>query len=839
MRCKDRSFRRSTAVVVAACLTWATAGEGWAMARAAEARRGVVAADLKEGKDGKAESVGTAMSEMATFEAWARRAKLPPAAFARHAAAVAKIRSVAEGRLSADAPLARSLDPQRLPFRSLRQVKRAPGERFAALAATLGATGTAAGVLRAAPPTPADLAPTEEVQLTDEIRALAASLGNDPRRIYEWVKNEVEFVPTFGAVQGSQATLESRRGNAMDTASLLIALLRAAGVPARYVLGVANTSGAEARDAFGGMSSTLMAQQLAQAGGIAASAQTLGGEERLQFEHTWIEAYVDYVPGRGAAHGAGDTWLPLDAAWKVHAFAPPLSWVGAPPIADIIQPGDHLFSVDESLGRATEFDDRALSPRIETWLKDTLTFLASHQVPAGVDALVGGQAVRAENRSILPGSLPYRVVRTDVRAAALPASLRQTLSLEGFASAFDRAAGRRAFVASISFPALASRRLSVRFVPASPLDEQILATARATGAAALPIYLVRVVPRVELDGALLASGAPFPMGSAYLLDATLRGPSGSERVPFTVTAGDEIVVGAQAGEIQTASAERRLASHPVADAAEYLHQAQLQYFAAFATFADAAARALGARLVHQPSVGLFSAPLSVSTLYGVPFSGTYSSHAMDLQLLSVDAAAADARTAAGARRQAGFIASYLEGAIFERLEEPRDPDSGTGGLSAVSLLGAAAVQGIPLYRVTRDNLAAVLPHLELSAAVETDVANAVQQGRIALVPERNVDFGIWRGAGYVIEDPVSGAAGYLISGGTAGGALVNCVKSLVPAWLPVHVIAFAAALALLLAVTIVYFPQILEALIDAVQAFARLILMLRFLAPVGAAELAR
>jgi hypothetical protein len=804
----------------------------------------VVPKDIRDSKDSKDEkgteknagaavSENSALAELASVEAWARRAKLPPAAFARHAVAVARIRAAAAGRLSVAGPVERTLDPRRLPFRTMREEKRIPGARFAALAAQTS------GIARTAPPGPADLAPTEEVQLTDEIRALAASLGNDPRRIYEWVRNEVEFVPTFGAIQGSQATLEARRGNAIDTASLLIALLRSAGVPARYVLGVASAPGAEARDAFGGAATTLMAQQLAQAGGIAAGVQAVGGEERLQFEHAWVEAYVDYVPGRGAVRGEGDTWLPLDAAWKLHAFAPPLSWEGAPPIADIVQPGDHLFSVDESLGRATEFDDRALGPRIETWLQGTLAYLSSHQVPATAEGLVGGETVLPETRSILPGSLPYRVARTDSRVSALPASLRQTLTLQGFASAFDRAAGRAAFTTSISFPALANRRLGVRFAPASPLDEQILAAARDSGAEALPIYLVRVTPRVELDGTLLASGAPVPMGSAYLLDATLRGPSGREIVPFAVGAGDEIVVGAQAGEIQRSSAERRLAAHPVADAAEFLHQAQLQFFAAFGMLADVSARALGARLVHQPSVALFSAPLSVSMLYGVPFSGTYSSHAMDLQLLGVGAAAGNAQTAKAARRQAGFIASYLEGAIFERLEEPRDPDSGTGGLSAVSLLGAAAVQGIPLYRVTPSNLAAVLPHLALSAAVETEVENAVRQGKIALVPERDVDLGIWRGAGYVIEDPVSGAAGYLISGGTAGGALVRCVKSLVPAWLPVHVLAFAAALALLLAVTIVYFPQILEALVDAVQAFARLILMLRFLAPVGAAEFAQ
>ena len=43
---------------------------------------------------------------------------------------------------------------------------------------------------------PDELAPNEDVQITPAIQALAASLGNEPLGIYEWVRNNVEFVPT-------------------------------------------------------------------------------------------------------------------------------------------------------------------------------------------------------------------------------------------------------------------------------------------------------------------------------------------------------------------------------------------------------------------------------------------------------------------------------------------------------------------------------------------------------------------------------------------------------------------------------------------------------------------
>src|SRR5581483_2453069 len=84
---------------------------------------------------------------------------------------------------------------------------------------------------------PAYLAETTEVVLTDAIKAKAQELEYNPVKIYHWVRNHVEWLPTWGATQDADVTLGSQRGNAFDIASLLIALLRASGIPARYVHG--------------------------------------------------------------------------------------------------------------------------------------------------------------------------------------------------------------------------------------------------------------------------------------------------------------------------------------------------------------------------------------------------------------------------------------------------------------------------------------------------------------------------------------------------------------------------------------------------------------------------
>lgn len=80
-------------------------------------------------------------------------------------------------------------------------------------------------------PTPEDLAETIEVQFTPEIIAKARELGNNHVKIYNWVRNNIEFVPTYGSIHGAHMTLLTKQGNAFDTASLLIALLRASNIP--------------------------------------------------------------------------------------------------------------------------------------------------------------------------------------------------------------------------------------------------------------------------------------------------------------------------------------------------------------------------------------------------------------------------------------------------------------------------------------------------------------------------------------------------------------------------------------------------------------------------------
>jgi hypothetical protein len=219
------------------------------------------------------------------------------------------------------------LDPNNLPFRTQKPTTKKPrlkkedferdfGKGMTSsrsqepiLVASIGSlTGLlTTGIVGATdPPAPEDLAETIEVQFTPDITAKAAELNHDPVKIYNWVRNNIEFVPTYGSIQGAQMTLETKQGNAFDTASLLVALLRVSGVHARYVLGTVEIPIEKLMNWGGGFTDPTAAADFFASGGIPTTVLRSGGNiVKAQIEHVWVEAYVDYVPSRGARHKPG------------------------------------------------------------------------------------------------------------------------------------------------------------------------------------------------------------------------------------------------------------------------------------------------------------------------------------------------------------------------------------------------------------------------------------------------------------------------------------------------------------------------------------------------------
>lgn len=111
------------------------------------------------------------------------------------------------------------------------------------------------------------------------------------------MRNHVEWVPTWGAIQSADDTLAKRRGNAHDIASLTIALLRASDIPARYQYGTIELDAEQVNNWVGGVAVPEAALQLLGQGGIASRGIAAGGRiAKVQMEHVWVSAFVDSRP---------------------------------------------------------------------------------------------------------------------------------------------------------------------------------------------------------------------------------------------------------------------------------------------------------------------------------------------------------------------------------------------------------------------------------------------------------------------------------------------------------------------------------------------------------------
>ena len=143
---------------------------------------------------------------------------------------------------------------------------------------------------------------------TPEITELARALQHDPKQIFEYVRNHINYLPYFGSLKGATLTYLDGSGNDFDQASLMIALLRASGYTAQYVHGqmlIPDQDTADNQDMQHWLSvdanSSIVAQVLGN-GGIPATYSS----PNWLVDRVWVEATID-----GATYA-------LDPAFKIY-----------------------------------------------------------------------------------------------------------------------------------------------------------------------------------------------------------------------------------------------------------------------------------------------------------------------------------------------------------------------------------------------------------------------------------------------------------------------------------------------------------------------------------------
>ena len=429
---------------------------------------------------------------------------------------------------NAPRPAPSLIDWQRLPWQVQKPLEARPAESEAALQQKLGLPQAKA----ASAATAADTAFTPEAPDSPEIRQLAQKLERNPLKIYQWVHDHIHYTPTQGSVQGAADTLDKKAGNATDTASLLIALLRSSGIAARYVYGTVDIPLAQAQNWAGGLKTPEALQQILGQGGIANTLLVKGGQPvAIRMEHVWAEAFIQYHPGWGARHVPGqstpDAWIPMDASFKQYTYSDGMDLQQAVPLdaAALISAAGQGAQVNEAEGWVQHLNTAALQGQLSAYQQRLKTYIdRQNGGQSTVGQVLGQRAAQIDPLPFFAATLPYEVKARSQSFGAIPDSLKARFR---YAIYPDKQSAVLEGSPILQFEAdtasLAGKKLTLAWVAASDADQraiEALIPAPRPGQTLKPQDLPRglpasisLKPQILVEGAVKAEGSALRAGS--------------------------------------------------------------------------------------------------------------------------------------------------------------------------------------------------------------------------------------------------------------------------------------------------------------------------------------
>ncbi len=376
-----------------------------------------------------------------------------------------------------------------------------------------------------------------------EITAKAQELENKPVKIYNWVRNNIEFVPTYGSIQGADYCLQTKLCNAYDTASLLIALLRVSGIHARYAEGTVEISIERVMNWVGGFTDDNSALSFIASGGIPVGGIVSGGKiELAQMEHVWVEAWVDMIPSRGGVHRQGDMWVPLDASFKQYNYTQGIDIESAVPFdaQTFVEQIIASATINEVEGYITGVDSSFIEQTIDDYKIQVENYMTQNYPDATSEDVLGKKEIITQDFPVLLGTLPYKPLVAETKYSDIPDNLRHKLSFS--VSLNNILYDASPLIITKSLPELAGKKITLSYSPATQADEDVinsyLPAPHPDGTpidpselpTSLPAYLINLKPELRIDGEVVATGGSVMMGLTENFNMTFTYPGQSNNV---------------------------------------------------------------------------------------------------------------------------------------------------------------------------------------------------------------------------------------------------------------------------------------------------------------------
>lgn len=573
----------------------------------------------------------------------------------------------------------------------------------------------------------ASLALSNEAEITPEIAAIAAGLGNDPKLIFDLVHNHIEYVPTFGSMNGATATFQARRGNDWDQASLLIALLRAAGITAQYVEGDVTYTPESVSSWLGIPTDVNVAASILAVGGVPSDfTQNPTG---VKVTRVWVEAEI------------GGQTVTLDPAFKRHTVFARVSNFGSLLGYDrntfLQRAAQGATSTADSIQNVNEANIRA---DLTAFSLALLNQMETNFSDAHLHEIIGGATIVESQTTSFGAQLPEAVnVTIASRFSTVPANRRHTLRLQH--AGIDR---------TFATHEIANKRVSIQYdAPGNAPVLRIEGTPVLTGTATTlnsqnPLQVTIDHPYADFGGSygdqsgsqLLRSGGVFALLQDFggISDEVLR-----ERDPALRSA-------TRSAPKAGTSANESLA--------EVLHVMGLSYTLQDHLFTHLVGRLSGVAFIPHHTFGVV---------------GQTESYFVDIPFGFVATTARESGAdGVAAFRVLSMMASALEHGVLEQDQGTQPP-----AVSAVKMLGVNNGNGDKTFLATAANFESIKPQLtNYPEPFLTAIQAAIDAGRTLVIPQNGqITVNQYRGVGYVddLRAGNSASTGMIIFGGLFGG----------------------------------------------------------------------
>ncbi|HEV7500148.1 MAG TPA: transglutaminase family protein, partial [Vicinamibacteria bacterium] len=584
------------------------------------------------------------------------------------------------------------------------------------------------------------------------LKQAAAALAG-PVDVYEWVRNTIRPELYHGVMKGAERTYAEGSGNDADTAALLIQMLRAKGIPARFARGTVEMPGATLQ-AIVGTASVEQAVRALERAAIPHEAVIVStGIASVRLERVWAEAYVPYANYRGAVMDQhGKAWIPLDAGFKR---------LSAPRVVD---PQRDLGLDVRGLVDDYQLDGhegQSGTPR--EVVRTRVTERLANTPPAiSYDDFLNRREPLAENLGLLPSTLPYRRMGAPEVGYELPDTLRHTVHFK------LETADRTVLEATLPVADLLGRRLTLSYLPFAPEDEDL--ARQFGGLLKTPPYLAQVKPVLKSGGVDLVAGTgPVGLGVKVTFTLEFQTPGGTQTVSNDVVAGNLTAIGLGGHGV----ARQEELGGKAAQILSSLAQAYLESW-------DKSDEELAAIFKVVPVRPTVSACFVMSEI-DVDYAGGDPLYPVryDFKGIAVDAdlrASAPVGIVDRSAEKSFTLVSALEGSVLEH--RVFEDTLGISSVSTARALALAVDAGITVHDLTSANVETVLPGLPLAESVKAEIRDATSRGFVARVPGAPVSYQAWTGVGYVLIDEDTGEAAYQLQGGHSGGVTAPSVIDL-------------------------------------------------------------